>query len=404
MPELEDIEPTGYFPTRAQLAMLRTPGEDQIPDTFVQFAPGAICRTDGLPVDQTLGNVAEQRRKALAHGDFAGAENLYGLFSRMASVSDLTPALYDHFCANATSIANWYPALYQALASQGEKRKFCVPQTTIARLPVELAQFTRIEYASSTPASRAIFNDIIFNLFGLEDGRTYFIKTGTFSSKFEFANAKCSEPREMGEYFQAINNFAMMVGAGDSVDLCVRDYIEANSATPTIYHGMPLRPEFRVFVDLDADEVLGITPYWHPSVMRNALAASEALGMDYIRDDAKVYEQRLPYLTKQFEAHRDTLVTWVKDLIPGIDLSGCWSLDIMLEADEMWLIDMAEMHRSALADVLLHTNEYSLVGPQRLRKTQERPEVIYPPQEGSFGQGAAVEPSGVAVRRYPAIR
>ncbi|RFA34724.1 hypothetical protein CAI16_10740 [Virgibacillus dokdonensis] len=61
-------------------------------------------------------------------------------------------------------------------------------------------------------ADKNLFTQFIFDHFGREDDKTYFIKTGTFSSKFYFTNAKCSEPREMGEYFQVINNFAMLVG------------------------------------------------------------------------------------------------------------------------------------------------------------------------------------------------
>ncbi len=45
----------------------------------------------------------------------------------------------------------------------------------------------------------------------------------------------------MGEYFQVINNFAMEVGAGMSVDIVAREYIEDVEENPTIYNGMPLQ-------------------------------------------------------------------------------------------------------------------------------------------------------------------
>lgn len=89
-----------------------------------------------------------------------------------------------------------------------------MPKTKVERLPVELAQFIRLDYQDTTQESREIFNQIIFKLLELEEDKTYFIKTGTFSSKFQYHNARCTEPLEMGEYFQVVNNFAMEVGAG----------------------------------------------------------------------------------------------------------------------------------------------------------------------------------------------
>lgn len=36
----------------------------------------------------------------------------------------------------------------------------------------------------------------------------------------------------------------------------------------------------------------------------------------------------------------------VRELLPGLDLAGQWSLDIMRDGDEYWLIDMAPAERS----------------------------------------------------------
>lgn len=63
----------------------------------------------------------------------------------------------------------------------------------------------------------------------------------------------------------------MTVGTGHTVDLVVREYIEDVENNPTIYNGMPLRTEFRAFVDWDKNELIGVVPYWHPIVMKHAL-------------------------------------------------------------------------------------------------------------------------------------
>lgn len=51
-----------------------------------------------------------------------------------------------------------------------------MPKTKVERLPVELAQFIRLDYQDTTQESREIFNQIIFKLLELEEDKTYFIK------------------------------------------------------------------------------------------------------------------------------------------------------------------------------------------------------------------------------------
>src|SRR5699024_3806787 len=217
------------------------------------------------------------------------------LLSRLISVSDLTGKLYKRLADNPNSLYNWFPPLVDAIKKS--KSNFKIPETKVLRLPIELAQFIRLEYQKTSQGDRELFNQFIFNEFELEDDKTYFIKTGTFSSKFQFANAKCYEPREMGEYFQIINNFAMLVGAGQSVDLVVREYIEDVENNPTIYNGMPLRTEFRVFVDCEKDELIGIVPYWHPIVMKRALKAGLS---DSMERDYQVYLDHQDVLIKEY--------------------------------------------------------------------------------------------------------
>ncbi|WP_077319444.1 hypothetical protein [Virgibacillus proomii] len=240
----------------------------QAPVARRAIRPGFIARTDGFDVDQIVADLENHPEQE-------------GLLSRLLSVSDLTEKTYKRFAENPNSLYNWYPAIEKALAESDTELK--TPDTKVMRLPIELAQFIRLEYPETSQADKDLFNQFIFDQFDLEDGKTYFIKTGTFSSKFQFANAKCSEPREMGEYFQVINNFAMTVCAGHTVDLVVREYIEDVEDNPTIYNGMPLRTEFRAFVDCDKNELIGVVPYWHPIVMKHALKSglSESIQQDY---------------------------------------------------------------------------------------------------------------------------
>ena len=43
---------------------------------------------------------------------------------------------------------------------------------------------------------------------------------------------------------------------------------------------------------------------------------------------------------------KDLVATHVAGLLPGLDLAGQWSLDIMRDGDDYWLIDMAPAERS----------------------------------------------------------
>lgn len=271
---------------------------------------------------------------------------LYHLISRMKSVASLDDDLYKEFCNNPNSLFNWYPALKSAIDQQSF---FKTPNTVVRRLPVELAQFMRLEYADTTKESKDMFNKIIFKLLELEDNKTYFIKTGTFSSKFEFRNAKCNEPREMGEYFQAINNFAMEVGAGSSVDIVAREYIEDVENNPTIYNGMPLRTEFRTFVDFDTNEVLGTAPYWHPVVMKNVLKRQL---IPSIQKDYQTYMKHENKLNKEYNEHVNEIQKQIKSLIKNIDLSGQYSIDVMKNGNDFYIIDMALMKESALTEFI----------------------------------------------------
>ena len=330
------LNDNAYYPSKETLASLVS--QFETPALKEAIKPGFIARTDGIPVDDV---VAQTEAMAKKNPRYAG------LLSRMLSVSDLSSKLYKRFSENPNSLYNWYPAVVKALATS--KTELKSPATKTLRLPIELAQFIRIEYQDTSQRDKDLFNKFIFESFGLEDYKTYFIKTGTFSSKFQFANAKCAEPREMGEYFQVINNFAMTVGAGHCVDLVVREYIEDTENNPTIYNGMPLRTEFRAFVNCDTNEIIGIVPYWHPIVMKRALKNELAAS---IQQDYRTYMQHEDKLTQEFNEQLNRVKKEIEAILPNLELDGQYSIDIMKNGDDLYVIDLALMSESALTELL----------------------------------------------------
>lgn len=337
-----DPSDSTYYPSAQAMKKLV---ENMKLTTQRAIVPGKIARTDGFNVDGMVENL-EQQIQALPE-DSRERTQVQGLLSRTISVSDLTEKLYARFAGNKNSMYNWLNEIKHAVANTDTE--LISPSTKILRLPMELAQFIRLEYPETSKEDKELFNQVLFDKFGLEDGQTYFIKTGTFSSKFQFANAKCSEPREMGEYFQVINNFAMTVGAGQTIDLVVREYIEDVEGNPTIYNGMPLRTEFRAFVDCDKKELIGIVPYWHPIVMKRALKAGLS---DSMEADYQTYQQHEDKLTREYNEYLPRVKKAIESLLPELHLEGSYSIDVMKNGNDLYVIDLALMSESALTELL----------------------------------------------------
>lgn len=68
-------------------------------------------------------------------------------------------------------------------------------------MPLPLLQLTRMEYMSLNPSTLCIVDEFCLKAFGLDPEKEYFIKTGTYSNKFDFRNAHVlgeKEVRELG--------------------------------------------------------------------------------------------------------------------------------------------------------------------------------------------------------------
>lgn len=398
------------------------------PTNKPMFYPGYIKRTDGLDVDNTLAQLVAH------YAD--NPEHIHGTFHRLASISDLEPTLYNHCTNNPTSIGNWLPPLIKA-HNTVHTPTLHIPATTTLRLDHELSQYLRVEFADTNELSQRIFDTYLYNELKLDD-TDYFIKTGTFSGKFQFANAHCTEPDEIGQYFHVITNFAMSVGAGETADLAVRDYIpDTRENAPTIYNGMPLRCEYRLFIDFgdnpeaqnhteptrraayahkfanphEPDDspahIMGITHYWHRRVMRQHFAMlnnPEFAGYSGINpQDAATYRAYEAELDAQFNQHLNTVRAGVEELLPAMyaeGFRGQWSMDVMVNTTDtgettLYLIDMALMCESALVDELDTVEELRYVPVEDIRAAAGRKILWYAPAP-DFVPGVAVDGHGVA--------
>jgi len=295
-----------------------------------------------------------------------GDRHAYHAFRQGLDLLDLDPVAYEIIGTNPNSMGHWFPALKAASDLQDF---FKVPETKIVKVPLPILQLTKLDYFSLTPTTLHIVDAWARKAFELDEGKTYFIKTGTYSSKFDFRNAKVTSPeevREIGQYLlfihaQAIamahydlsgRNQPCIYGVSTTNEWVVREYIEDKENLPCIYHGMPLHTEYRAFVDFDTDEIIGIVPYWDAESMKKRFSQCEDADTADMKHDYIIYCKEEERLQKTFDANVNTVEEHLRQLIPDVDLKGQWSLDIMQNGDDFWLIDMALAANSALVDKL----------------------------------------------------
>ena len=301
-----------------------------------------------------------------------GDKMYYHLFRQGLDTLDLDPVTYQIIGMNHNSIGYWFPALKAAVDKQDF---FKVPETKIVKVPMTLLQLAHTDYFELTPTTLDIVNKWAYEAFELDENKTYFIKTGTYSNKFDFRNAKVTTPqevREIGSYllfihFQALQMAAPLskpciYGASTTNEWCVREYIEDKENNPCIYHGMPLHTEYRVFIDFDKQEILGIAPYWEPKTMKTRFSTGPDADTADMKHDYVIYAAYEPTLMKRYEDNKNLVLENINKLIPDINLTGQWSLDVMQNGDDFYLIDMGDAANSALREC---------VPQEKLRPTTE---------------------------------
>lgn len=294
-------------------------------------------------------------------------QHFYQTFRWGLDIQDLDPITYEILGCNKNSMSHWLPQMINPVDTQGF---FRIPATRIMKVPMNMLQLTRCDYFGLTPATLNIVDRVCQKVFELDESKTYFIKTGTYSSKFDFRNAKVTTPkevREIGEYLLYIHNQANMMASPLNVNVAtkrpggiygvsttnewvVREYIPDLDmpVNPTIYKGLPLHTEYRVFVDFETCEVLGITPYWEPDTMKKRFAEGCDRSIHDLHDYT-IYKAHEETLMRRYNENKDQIRLQIGELIRdhNVALNGQWSIDIMQNGKDFWLIDMALAENSA---------------------------------------------------------
>lgn len=277
------------------------------------------------------------------------------------------------------TFSNWFPQLKTAI--DNTDTSFTYPESKVVELPFEMVQLIEREL-ESPDALIPKLQKYLESEFDLSDDKTYFIKTGVFSNKFDFKTCKLDNYKDFANQLYSIWYTAFLVGATKTNEVVVREYIEPVEPLTHIYNGMPLNVEFRAFVDIKGadSELIDVINYWHPTAMHNLgdeqlknlpleklgtlakeLGSVERTGQTERMLDYCNYRLVEADLVEQFNKYRDLVGKEVLKIAKSIDvdnnehLNGKWSIDVMMNGDKFYVIDAATMGRSALADLVKPT-------------------------------------------------
>lgn len=248
-------------------------------------------------------------------------------------MKEISRKVYNEELRNKNNFSYWYPRIIDTPLSMAKSiyHKFSYEEREIIDVDYDKVDFKQI---------REILKPVLEQM---NVRKTYSIKNGTFSGKFNFEDS-IATVENLEEKFYKVNYGSAMVGAGGDTEIVVREFIPYNSCrTPKIYNGLPLRPEFRVFYDMSKKKVLYTVNYWDYDYCRPHICD---------KTDQIVFDYYKEYLEEKFNEYKDK----VEELISKskFDLSGKWSIDIMLneiEDNKLYLIDMAEASKSAYYDI-----------------------------------------------------
>ena len=244
--------------------------------------------------------------------------------------------LYNDLKQDVHNVSYWFPKIKDC----GIK----VPETFIKEIPVELFGHLFIEHPEEDIdyiynwVKTELMPSIPKELRGL-----IFVKNGAFSNKFDFNTCAVRyNALDLTRAIVEINYASLMFDTGGNTEIVIRERIPFDeSKTPTIYHGMPLRNEYRIFYDFDKNKPLYIVNYWDWNYCYKAISRNMT--------DKIVYEVHYPLLEDKYEQHKDCVFQGITHYLSKVNgLSGIWSIDILEdEHGGMWLIDMALGYRSA---------------------------------------------------------
>ena len=240
----------------------------------------------------------------------------------------------------------WFP--------ETRKTGFRVPQTVCIPLDVELwydAWAASLDGKIADPVWSAVTKKVYEELPESWRNKELFFRTGGSSGKFSFRNS--CRVSDMTSLSMAIaSTFYENECCGKPVSrwLVFREFICTANDRPTIYNGLKLNTEARIFWDADEKKVLGSFDYWYQE--KDEIVKV----LKYHPEELDAYLKTEPIVRKEFEALSPELIADCTKKLPAMDLKGQWSVDFMWTGSEWVLIDMAVARQSAFFKYLTCTD------------------------------------------------
>lgn len=238
---------------------------------------------------------------------------------------------YEESLNNPERMSYWLPFVEN-------KSELKIPKTQIIQLSFD--QFISLFDERNAKDSISEIQSLINQSINFEG--PYFIKTGNFSDKFCFNHCYAENKSQLGENFYNIFYHSLMLGVPYTSEIVIREFIPNIENVETIYEGMPLHTEYRVFYDFDKDEIIDVVNYWHPDLMESHLKENEL--NTYLRNKERIIDT--------FNWNKKFVKDRVKHQVSQCGLKGKWSIDVMQNNNEFYLIDMARLERSALTEFI----------------------------------------------------
>lgn len=257
---------------------------------------------------------------------------------------------------NPNNFSYWFPHIKNL-----SKKGLAIPYSIIIPIPEEIYKaFFREEEGDAEKIDRWVMDNVspTIAVNPLLNGRKLFMKNGCFSNKFDFSKSclieDASDKETLIQHISNIMYDSIMHDTDGYLELVVREFIEPEENTPTIYNGMPLRCETRVFYNFDTHQLLYAVNYWDWNYCHDGICL--AFGGER-KPDADIYERAWPllefktrHLLRQHQEKIEKALASVTTLHVPENCPNIWSVDFMLEEEKVWLIDMAVGWRSAYWD------------------------------------------------------
>lgn len=251
--------------------------------------------------------------------------------------------------ANPSSIVNWLPAV--------ESSQINSPKTQVIDFPVSLTK-GMVDGKVGDPEQH-LLSQICDQIrsFGKQYGYPLFLKNSLFSAKHEWENTCCieSEQTDLVAHIFNITEAWAFFGQELALHLVVREMIPTSPAFHALPGSMPINAEFRAFAR--DGQMYGWQPYW---------PAHSIHCCDDPQWPKKLREISCP-TAMEFAQMTEAAAEVTKKL------GGDWSVDFLRAKDgTLWLIDMAEAHKSYKCEKGYRTmSHHSLEGDRLTHQTAD---------------------------------